>query len=87
MGGARAWLAWSAVGGIVLVSPVLAFLMVIALEVLIDGVMGAGVTGVFAFAIGAVGSVQFRRIWRSEIAQRSGSAERYEAPPIATLAG
>ena len=87
MGSVRAWLAWSAVGGIVLVSPMLAFLMVIALEVLIDGLMKAGVFGVSAVAIGAVGRVQFRRILRSETARESGSTELLRTPPVGAPPG
>jgi hypothetical protein len=49
--------------------------------------MEAGVTGMSAIAIGAIGWVQFRRIWRSEIAQLSGSKEVFEAPPIAAPPG
>jgi hypothetical protein len=87
MGSVRAWLAWSAVGGIVLVSPMLAFLMVIASEVLIDGVMGAGVTWVSAIAIGAVGCALFRRILSSEIPWQPGSDEVSAAPPVGAPPG
>jgi hypothetical protein len=38
----RTWVAWSIAAGVLLVSPVLAFLMVIAAEVVIDGLMEAG---------------------------------------------
>src|ERR1700747_2761337 len=70
-----------------LVSPAVALLAVIAAEVLIDGLVEAGVTGVSAIAIGAVGWVQFRRVWRSEIARLSESKELGEAPPIAAPPG
>ena len=70
----RIWAAVSSSAALILLSPVVAFFMVIAAEVLIDGLMEAGVTGVSAIAIGAIGWVQFRRIWRSEIAQLSGSS-------------
>jgi ABC-type dipeptide/oligopeptide/nickel transport system permease subunit len=83
----RTWVAWSAVAGVLLVSPALLFLTVMAAEVLIDGLMEGGVTRVSAIAIGAIGWVQFRRIWRSEIAQLSGSKEVSEAPPIAAPPG
>jgi hypothetical protein len=62
-------------------------LIIIAAEVLIDGMVEVGVTGVSAIAIGAVGWVQFRRIWRSEITQVSGSKELCEAPLIAAPPG
>ena len=59
----------SVIAALILLSPVVAFLMVIAAEVLIDALMEAGMIGVSAVAIGAVGWVQFRSIWRAEIAQ------------------
>ena len=68
----RTWVAWSVVAGVLLVSPVVTFLIIIAADVLVDGMVEAGVTGVSAIAIGAVGWVQFHRIWRSETAQLSG---------------
>jgi hypothetical protein len=79
----RARLACSAVGGIVLVSPVLAFSMVIALEVVIDGLMEAGVTGVSAITIGAVGCALFRRILPSETAQPSRRSAGVRRPGTA----
>ena len=54
------------IAGLILLSPIVALLAVIAAEMLIDGLMEAGVTGVSAIAIGAVGWVQFRRISRSD---------------------
>jgi hypothetical protein len=83
----RYWTVASVIAALILLSPVVAFLMVIAAEVLIDALMEAGVMGVSAVAIGAVGWVQFRRIWRVEIAQLSGSKEVFEAPPIAAPPG
>jgi hypothetical protein len=61
--------------------------MVIAAEMLIDRLMEAGAIEVSAIAIGAVGSVQFRRVLHSEIAQRSGSKGLWEVPPIAARRG
>jgi len=75
------------VAAVVLVSPVLVFLMFVAAEVLIDGLMEAGVTAVSAVAIGAVGCVLFRRILRAELARQSGSTELCEALPIAAPPG
>ena len=75
------------IAALILLSPVVAFLMVIAAEVLIDAMMEAGVIGVSAVAIGAVGWMQFRRIWRVEIAQLSGQKEVCEASPIAAPPG
>jgi len=79
----RYWIVASVIAGLILLSPIVALLTVIAAEMLIDGLMETGVTGVFAIAIGSVGWVQFRRIWRSEMVQLSGSKEVCEAPPIA----
>jgi ABC-type dipeptide/oligopeptide/nickel transport system permease subunit len=87
MNSAQYWTVASVIAGLVLLSPILALLAVIAAEMLIDGLMEAGVTGVSAIAICAVGWVQFRRIWRSEIAQLFGSKELCEAPLIATPPG
>ena len=83
----RYWTVASVIAGLILLSPIVALLAVIAAEMLIDGLMEAGMTGVSAIAIGAVGWVQFRRIWRSEIAQRFGSREVSEAPPLAAPLG
>ena len=62
----RYWTVAWVIAGLILLSPIVAFLMVIGAEVLIDGLMEAGVTAVSAIAIGAVGWVQFLRIWRSD---------------------
>jgi len=43
---------------------VLAFLLIIAAEMLIDLLMEAGTTAVSAIAIGGVGWALFRRFWR-----------------------
>lgn len=74
----RNWAVGSAIAALILLSPILAFLMIMATEVLIDGVMAAGMTAVSAVAIGAVGWVLFRRTCRSEIARQSGSKELCE---------
>jgi len=52
------------VAGVLLVSPVLSFLMIIAAEMLIDLLMEAWTTAVCAIAIGGVGWVLFRRFWQ-----------------------
>jgi hypothetical protein len=83
----RIWTAGSAVAALIILSPVVAFLMVIVAEVVIDGLMEAGMTGVSAVAIGAVGCMLFRRILRSETARQSGATEPCEAPPIAAPPG
>jgi ABC-type dipeptide/oligopeptide/nickel transport system permease subunit len=83
----RYWIVASVIAGLILLSPIVALLAVIAGEMLIDGLMEAGVTGVLAIAIGSVGWVQFRRIWRSEMVQLSESEELCEAPPIASPPG
>ena len=75
----------SVIAALILVSPIVAFLMLFAAEVLIDALMEAGVTGVSAIAICAVGWVQFRRILRSETTR--AIAVEGEAPPIAAPPG
>ena len=60
----RTWVAWSVVAALLLVSPVLAFLMIIVTEMLIDLLLEAGTTAVCAIAIGGVGWVLFRRFWQ-----------------------
>jgi nitrate reductase gamma subunit len=87
MASVRNWAAGSAIAMLILLSPVGAFLAVIAAEVLIDMLMEAGVTGVCAVTIGVVGCVLFRRILRSETARQSGAKEVCEAPPIAVPPG
>ena len=87
MGSVRNWVAGSAIATLILLSPVGAFLAVIAAEVLIDMLMEAGVTGVSAVTIGVVGCVLFRRILRSEITQLSEAKELCEASPIAAPPG
>jgi hypothetical protein len=60
----RTWVAWSIIAAVLLASPVLAFLMIIASEMLIDLLMEVGTTSVCAIAIGGVGWVLFRRFWQ-----------------------
>jgi hypothetical protein len=62
MRGLRTWVVWSVVAAVLLVSPVLAFLLIIAAEMLIDLLMEAKATTVSAIAVGAIGWVLFRRI-------------------------
>jgi len=69
----RYWTVASVIAGLILLSPVLAFLAVLAAEVVIDGLMEAGMTGVSAIAIGVVGCMLVRRILRPETARQSGS--------------
>jgi hypothetical protein len=52
----------SVIAALILLSPVVAFLMVILAELLIDVLTEAGTTAVCAAAIGAVGWVLFRKI-------------------------
>ena len=60
----RTWVGWSVVAAVLLVSPVLAFLMVISAEMLIDLLIEVGTTAVSAIAISAVGWVLVRRFWQ-----------------------
>jgi hypothetical protein len=77
----RNWGVGSGIAALILLGPIVAFLMVIAAEVLIDGLMEAGVTGMSAIAIGAIGWVQFRRIWRSEVVGYLGRRRCARHPP------
>jgi hypothetical protein len=83
----RTWAVGAAIAGLILLSPAVALLAVIAAEMLIDGLMETGVTVVSAITISAIGWVQFRRIWRSEVARLSESKELGEAPPIVAPLG
>ena len=83
----RYWIVASVIAGLILMGPAVAFFMILTAEVLIDALMEAGVIGVSAIVIGGIGWVLFRRIWRSEMAQLSGSKEVCEASPIAAPPG
>ena len=62
MGSARNWAAGSAIVALILLSPIVAFLVVIAAEMLIDLVMEVGVPVVCAVAAAVIGWVLFRRM-------------------------
>jgi len=67
------------VAGVLLVSPVLSFLMIIAAEMLIDLLMEAWTTAVCAIAIGGVGWALFRGFWQP-------SGEKPQSGPEVVLA-
>ena len=55
MSNLRTWAKWSVVAAVLLLSPVLAFLMIIAVEALIDLVLEVGVPAMLdVMAIGAI---------------------------------
>jgi hypothetical protein len=54
----------SAITALILLSPVVAFLMGIAAEMLIDLLMVGGTSAVCALAVGGTGLVLFRKFWR-----------------------
>ena len=56
------WASRSVIASVVLFSPALAFLVVIAAEILIDSLMEAGVTALFVVAAGAIGWLLFRKM-------------------------
>jgi apolipoprotein N-acyltransferase len=58
----RYWTVAPVIAGFILLSPIVAFLMVVLAELLIDVLMEAGTMPVCAVAIGAVGWILFRRI-------------------------
>ena len=62
MSSVRNWTAGLAVAALILLSPILAFLVVIAAEMLIDLVMEVGVPVVCAIAAAVIGWVLFRRM-------------------------
>jgi hypothetical protein len=57
----RNWAAGSAIAALVLLSPVIAFLMVLAAETLIDLLMEAGTAADCTIAAGAIGWALFRK--------------------------
>ena len=62
MGSVRNWAAGSAIVALILLSPIVAFLVVIAAEMLINLVMEVGVPVVGAIAAAVIGWVLFRRM-------------------------
>ena len=62
MGSVRNWAAGSAIIALILLSPIVAFLVVIAAEMLMDLVMKVGVPVVCAVAAAVIGWVLFRRM-------------------------
>ena len=54
----------STITALILLSPVLAFLMVIATEMLIDLLMVGGTSVICAVAAGGIGLVLYRKFWR-----------------------
>ena len=54
----------SAIAALILLSPVIAFLIAIAAEMLIDLLMVGGTSAVCAAAAGVIGLVLFRKLWR-----------------------
>ena len=58
------WTIWSIAAAAVLLSPVLAFLMAIAVEVLIGALKDAGVFPLLAIIVaGAIGWSMLRKLW------------------------
>jgi hypothetical protein len=57
----RNWAVAAAIAALILLSPIVAFLMVITAEMLIDVVIEARVTAICAAAAGAIGWVLFRK--------------------------
>ena len=62
MGSVRNWAAGSAIVALILLSPIVAFLVVILAEMLIDLVMEVGVPVVCVVAAAVIGWVLFRRM-------------------------
>ena len=63
MSSLRAWAAWSVISAVLLLSPVFAFLMAIAAEILIDLLVETGAPAILDLvAVGAIGWVLFRKM-------------------------
>lgn len=60
----RGWTVASVIAGLILLSPVVAFLMVLSAEMLIDLLMETGAIGVCAIAAVSIGRAVFRRMSR-----------------------
>jgi hypothetical protein len=54
----------SVITTLVLLSPAIAFLMFITIEMLADLSIATGARGICAVAVGAIGLVLFRNLWR-----------------------
>jgi hypothetical protein len=81
----RTWVAWSVAAAVLLVSPVVAFLMVMAAEILIDLVIEAGLATVLCLVIAGVIGWALRRN-RSLHTGRSLEWEPDEEPDRAAIA-
>jgi len=76
MSSVRSWAAGSAIAAVILLTPVIAFLMVITSEVLIDFVIEARMAAACIAAAGAISWFLFRRRTpRPGMAVQSGSEE------------
>jgi hypothetical protein len=62
MSSVRHWVLGSVIAALILLSPALAFLMVITAEMVIDVAMVVGAIEICAIAAGAIGWVLFRRM-------------------------
>jgi hypothetical protein len=83
MSNLRTWAKWSVVAAVLLLSPVLAFLMVIAVEALIDLVLEVGVPAMLdVMAVGAIVWVLFHNHRPRPDGAQSGPGEP-DAPAAA----
>ena len=84
MSSIRNWAAGSAIAALMLLAPVIAFLIVITAELLIDFVMEARVAAVCIITAGAISWFLFpRRSQRPGMAVQSGSEEETSKRAIA----
>jgi len=65
----------SVFAALILLSPVLAFLVVIVAEMLIDSLMAGGTSAVCAIAAGGIGLVLSRKFWRRPEVLRQSEPE------------
>jgi len=85
MSSVRNWAVGSAFAALILLSPILALLVVISAQVLVDLLMEVGATALLAIAVGAIGWFLFRKMSpRPKVAPISGDDEKaLEEPAIA----
>ena len=65
----------SVIAALILLSPVVAFLLAIAAEMLIDSLMVGGTSAVCVVAVGGIGLVLSRKFWRRPEVVRQSAPE------------
>jgi hypothetical protein len=83
MSSVRHWALVSATAALILVGPIIAFMLVIAAELLIDVVRKGGATAVIAGFAGAIGWILFLRVSRPKLAAHARSEEASDTSAVA----